>query len=100
MTRCDQCASNKNCIPPDGPLECDLVFIGEAPGYQEDKHKQVFYGKTGEELNRGYLPICNLRRPNVMITNAIKCLPDRPGGKLNMQKEKDLLLLNSCAEHH
>lgn len=76
------------------------MFIGEAPGPTENKTKRPFDGKAGEELNRGYLPICNLKRPNVRVMNAISCLPITTGGRLNMQREKDLLLLNCCAEHH
>lgn len=99
MTRCASCVGDRNCIAGDGPEECDLLFVGEAPGLNEDRKKQVFIGKTGDELNRGYLPICNLRRPNVRVTNAIKCYP--PGtGKLNMQRQKDVDLLMTCAGHH
>ena len=99
ITRCSMCAGDKTCIAPNGPSPCDLVFIGEAPGFNENEKGKVFIGKTGEELNRGYLPICNLRRDRVLITNAIKCLP--PGtGKLDAQRDKDLQLLRSCAETH
>lgn len=99
MTRCPECPALNNVVSASGPSRCDLVFIGEAPGKDEDKKMQVFIGKTGQELERGYLPICNLRRENIRITNAIKCLP--PGiGKLNAQRDKDLSMLQSCAEHH
>lgn len=99
MTRCELCPGIHKVLPPSGPEDSDLLFVGEAGGKEEEKKGEIFIGKTGDEMDRGYLPICNLRRQNVRVINAIACLP--PGiGKLNMQREKDLLLLNSCAEHH
>lgn len=99
MIRCPSCPGVHKCLPPSGPDDATLLFIGEAPGKEEEKKGQIFVGKTGEELDRGYLPICNLRRDKVRVINAISCLP--PGiGKLNMQREKDLDLLNCCANHH
>lgn len=99
MTRCDQCEGSNKCLPPSGPAGSRLLFVGEAPGKEEQRKGEIFIGKTGEELNRGYLPICNLRRENVRVINAISCLP--PGtGKLNAQREKDTDLLMSCSEHH
>lgn len=57
-------------------------------------------GKTGQEVNRHYMPLAGLRRDDVRVTNVIRCLPDRPKGKLDMKKQKDKDLLQSCAEWH
>lgn len=92
-----------NCnIPPDGPGG-DILFIGEAPGVTEEKKAkarppgQVFIGKTGDEVNRHYLPFAGLRRDAVRFTNAIRCLPPSAGGKLDPSRTRDLDLLESCA---
>lgn len=61
---------------------------------------RVFVGKTGEEVNRHYLPIAGLRRESVTVTNAISCLPVSSGGKLDPKSAKDQQLLMSCAAHH
>jgi DNA polymerase len=74
--------------------------VGEAPGYQEDRDKEVFVGKTGREVNQGYLPLAGLKRPDVRIVNAIQCLPDTPKHKLEMKKQPHKDLLMSCVEHH
>lgn len=78
--------------------------MGEAPGKQENtgalKHPpgEPFIGKTGEEVDRHYLPLAGLRRSDVMFHNAISCLPISAGGKLDPNQPKDLALLHSCAE--
>lgn len=76
------------------------TFIGEAPGFQEDKSKRVFVGKTGREVNEGYMPLAGVRRDAVRVTNAIQCLPSTPKHKLDMKKQAHKDLLKSCAEHH
>ena len=99
MQRCPLCPGINNVVPSDGPEDADLVFVGEAPGKDENKKLKPFIGKTGDEVNRGYLPLCNLRRENVLFTNAIRCLP--PGiGRLNSKRDADLQMLQSCAECH
>src|SRR4051812_5432033 len=99
MQRCPQCPGVHNCVPPDGPAS-KCVFIGESPGRDEDKKMTPFVGKTGEEVNRHYLPLAGLRRENVYITNAIKCMPAGANGKLDPKRQKDLDLLESCATCH
>jgi uracil-DNA glycosylase family 4 len=77
-----------------------LLFVGEAPGYNEDKKDRVFIGKTGEEVNDHYLPLASLKRGNVTFTNAIRCLPISAGGKLDPNRAKDVALLDCCANTH
>lgn len=98
MDRCSLCPGSHNCVPPTGPLDADVMFIGEAPGKDEDKQLRPFIGKTGQEVNDHYLPLAGLRRDQVYVTNAIKCLPDRPGGKIDLSRSKDLELLYACTD--
>lgn len=98
MIRCAICPGTNACLPPDG--EGDLLFIGEAPGKQENQRGRVFIGKTGDEVNRHYLPLAGLRRESVVFTNAIRCLPISSGGKLDASRTKDLDLLDCCAAAH
>lgn len=100
ITRCALCPSTNNCVPPDIPDGCDLLFIGEAPGKDENRKLRVFIGKTGDEVNRHYLPLAGLRREHVGFTNAIRCLPTTAGGKLDPNRAKDIALLESCAATH
>lgn len=104
MDRCPLCPRVNACIPADGP-EGDILFIGEAPGKDEDYRAKktppgkVFIGKTGDEVNRHYLPLAGLRRDTVRFTNAIRCLPVSAGGKLDPSREKGTALLESCVAH-
>jgi uracil-DNA glycosylase family 4 len=99
MDRCVLCPLINNCVPPDGPAG-DILFIGEAPGKNENKKLKVFIGKTGDEVNRHYLPLAGLRREHVRFTNAIRCLPVSAGGKLDSGRRHDIELLESCAQRH
>ena len=76
------------------------MFIGEAPGKDENKWGRPFVGKTGKEVNEHYLPLAGLRRDASYFTNAIKCLPTSAGGKLDLKKPADGRLLSSCANTH
>src|ERR1700674_5688626 len=98
MGRCSLCPGVNNCVPPTGPLDAEIMFIGEAPGKDENKAVRPFIGKTGQEVNDHYLPLAGLRRDQVYVTNAIKCLPSGYGGKLDIGRSKDLETLYSCAD--
>lgn len=74
------------------------LFVGEAPGHDENRKGEVFIGKTGRELREGYLPLAGIHNPT--ICNAVSCLPDRPKGKLDLNREKDKELLLSCAQEN
>ena len=97
MNRCALCPNKHNLVPPSGPEDSDVIFIGEAPGKDEDREKIPFVGKTGREVNEHYLPLAGLRRAGVRVANAIRCLPDRPQGRLDLNRDKDRELLLSCS---
>lgn len=99
QTRCELCPGKHNCVGPDGPKEARYVFVGEAPGKDEDHQGIPFVGKTGREVNEHYLPLAGLRRSEVYFTNSIRCLPDRPQGRLDLNRNNDRELLQSCAGH-
>ena len=73
MDRCKACPGVNACLPPDG--HGDILFIGEAPGKEENKLGRVFVRRVGRELDEHYLLIAGLRRSSVMITQAIACMP-------------------------
>lgn len=58
----------------DGNPDADIVFIGEAPGAQEDKEGRPFVGRAGQFLNE-MLQLINLQRSDVYITNIVKYRP-------------------------
>jgi uracil-DNA glycosylase len=67
-----------------GSPSADLMFIGEAPGFHEDKQGEPFVGAAGQLLTT-LLGEIGLRREDVYICNTIKCRP--PGNRDPMPDE-------------
>jgi DNA polymerase len=61
-----------------GPVDAEVLFIGEAPGADEDRLGEPFVGAAGQLLNR-ILAACGFQREEVYICNVIKCRP--PGNR-------------------
>lgn len=63
-----------NAVPGEGPADAKVMFIGEAPGREEDAQGRPFVGPAGRYLN-GLLQRAGLEREQVFITNIVKCRP-------------------------
>jgi len=77
VRRCQKCAlwrSRTHAVPGEGPANAAIVFIGEGPGVAEDKQGRPFVGPAGRLLDTLLLQ-AGLRRPDVFITNIVKCRP-------------------------
>ncbi|MFB0564898.1 MAG: uracil-DNA glycosylase [Candidatus Aminicenantaceae bacterium] len=72
--KCDLSQERKNAVPGEGNLEAELMFVGEAPGYDEDIQGQPFVGKAGKLLTK-IINAMNFQRQDVYITNVVKCRP-------------------------
>ncbi len=76
--RCDECPlSDCRPVPPEGPEDAPIIFVGEAPGRQEVISGRPFVGPSGVELDR-LLKENGLRRSEVKISNAILCRAEVP----------------------
>jgi DNA polymerase len=62
-----------------GNPDADLMFVGEAPGLDEDQQGEPFVGRAGQLLTR-ILKAMNFAREDVYIANILKCRPDMPAG--------------------
>jgi uracil-DNA glycosylase family 4 len=62
-----------------GNPEAELMFVGEAPGADEDKQGEPFVGAAGQLLTK-IIAAMGLRREDVFIANVLKCRPDMPAG--------------------
>jgi len=71
---CDLSRTRKHAVPGEGPLDAEIVFIGEGPGFNEDQQGRPFVGPAGRLLNE-LLASINLERNQVYITNVVKCRP-------------------------
>lgn len=77
-TRCRLAGGRQTVVFGTGNPNADLMFIGEAPGAEEDRQGLPFVGRAGELLNR-IIQAIELRREDVYIANILKCRP--PGNR-------------------
>jgi DNA polymerase len=71
-------ASRKNVVFGVGSIDAQLMFVGEAPGADEDEQGEPFVGKAGQLLTK-IIQTTGLQRGDVYIANILKCRPDTPG---------------------
>jgi DNA polymerase len=73
-TLCDLHLSRTKAVPGAGNTKADIMFIGEGPGFNEDRQGLPFVGRSGDYLN-DLLKMIDLSRNDVFITNVVKCRP-------------------------
>ena len=73
-TKCDLCKTRTNSVPGKGNFQSDVIFVGEAPGRNEDKNGEPFVGVAGQKLSIA-LEDAGISRDTVYITNVVKCRP-------------------------
>ena len=74
---CKDCAlstGRTNAVPGEGPVDAEVMFIGEGPGFQEDRQGRPFVGPAGQFLDQ-LLADAGMSREQVFIANMIKCRP-------------------------
>jgi uracil-DNA glycosylase family 4 len=76
--KCDLSQSRTNAVPGEGPENAEIMFIGEAPGFHEDRQGRPFVGAAGQYLDE-LLATIAIDRSKVYITNVVKCRP--PGNR-------------------
>lgn len=78
ILQCKNCPLYKyinNKVPGDGDPSSGIMFIGEAPGREEDKQGKPFVGPAGKLLTKMIEEKIGLKRESVYITNILKCRP-------------------------
>ena len=73
-TLCDLHKGRTKAVPGAGNPMAELMFIGEGPGFHEDKQGLPFVGRSGDYLLK-LLQLIGLTRDQVFITNVVKCRP-------------------------
>lgn len=83
-----------NIVFGEGPADARIMFIGEAPGEQEDIQARPFVGRSGKLLNRA-LELSGLSREAVYITNIVKCRPpnNRTPSPSELEIGRDVILV-------
>ena len=72
--KCEIARNRTKVVPGEGAENADIMFIGEAPGFNEDQQGRPFVGAAGQFLEE-LLASINLTRQQVYIANVIKCRP-------------------------
>jgi DNA polymerase len=78
-------SSRKNVAFGVGSIDAQLMFVGEAPGADEDEQGEPFVGKAGQLLTK-IIQATGLKRADVYIANILKCRPDTPGQSAGNRK--------------
>ncbi len=73
-TRCRLHEGRTRAVPGEGNASTEVVFVGEGPGFNEDKQGRPFVGRAGDLLVK-LLAHIGWRREDVFITNIVKCRP-------------------------
>ena len=77
-TKCELHHSRKQAVPGEGPVDSDIMFIVEGPGFHENEQGRPFVGAAGKFLEE-LLSDIGLSREEVFISNVVKCRP--PGNR-------------------
>lgn len=89
--KCPLSRTRNKAVPGEGPLDAELMFIGEAPGWHENQQGRPFVGPAGQFLEQ-LLRSIGLTRQQVYITNVVKCRP--PNNRDPMPNE-----IAACADY-
>lgn len=87
---CEKCAlakSRTNIVFSDGIPNPNIMLIGEAPGFNEDKQGKPFVGKAGQLLDKIFASVGLSRQKDIYICNTIKCRPPENRNPLPEEKE-------------
>ncbi|MGI0026463.1 MAG: uracil-DNA glycosylase [Nitrosopumilaceae archaeon] len=90
-TKCNLSKSRTNAVAGKGNYNAEIMFIGEAPGRNEDLKGEPFVGNAGKILSEA-LEYAGLSRDDVFITNVVKCRP--PNNRIPLEEER-----NSCQQY-
>ncbi len=72
--KCQLGFTRTKCVPGEGHPRARIMFVGEAPGADEDAQGRPFVGRAGQLLDK-IITACGLKREEVFIGNILKCRP-------------------------
>jgi len=85
-TKCDLSKTRTNSVPGKGNFHSNVIFVGEAPGKNEDKNGEPFIGIAGKKLSIA-LEGAGISREEVYITNMVKCRPPKNRVPTTIERE-------------
>ena len=100
IEKCKNCAlwkTRHKVVAGGGPTDAKILFVGEAPGYNEDQQGLPFVGKAGKILDELLMSI-GLNRDQIYIANILKCRPPQNRNPLKSEIEACTGHLNNQME--
>jgi uracil-DNA glycosylase family 4 len=88
---CALCKTRKKVVVGRGPITAKIMFVGEAPGADEDESGIPFVGKAGKKLSE-MLEQAGIEESDIYITNTVKCRPPQ-------NREPAGIEVKKCKEH-
>ena len=85
-TACELYKTRTNCVFGIGDQNADLLFVGEAPGENEDQTGTPFVGRAGKLLDQ-FLYAVDIPRESVYIANILKCRPPKNRNPLPAEED-------------
>src|SRR3989338_8652921 len=73
-TECGLCKTRRNVVFGEGNLHANLMFVGEAPGMEEDLKARALVGRAGEVLNK-IIEAMGLELKDIYMATCLKCRP-------------------------
>ena len=89
--KCELSETRTNSVPGKGNFKSDVIFVGEAPGKNEDEKGEPFIGIAGKKLSDA-LENAGISRDDIYITNIVKCRP--PSNRVPKTNERE-----TCQEY-
>ena len=90
-TDCQLATGRTNAVPGEGAPQAELMFIGEGPGYHEDRLGRPFVGPAGQLLDNLLISI-GMKREYVFIANMVKCRPPK-------NRDPSLAEISACTKY-
>ncbi len=85
-TKCELSKTRTNSVPGKGNFNSDVIFVGEAPGKNEDLQAEPFVGVAGKKLSLA-LEHAGVSRDEIYITNTVKCRPPKNRVPSTLERE-------------
>lgn len=94
IRNCKKCSlwkTRKNAVPGEGPVNAKIMFLGQAPGFQESLTGRPFCGPAGKLLDK-LLKIAKIKREKIFVTSPLKCFPTPPPNRKPKKEEIETCL--------
>ena len=95
--KCKLCETRTKAVPGKGNFDAEVIFVGEAPGKNEDIHGEPFVGAAGKRLDM-ILEDTGINREDVYITNIVKCRPPKNRVPSKQEEEACIEFINQEIE--